>query len=46
MNTEQAYKTMAESNRIIEDFSIGKYALFTLVFLLEITICFALLYKI
>ncbi|MFZ2447009.1 MAG: hypothetical protein WAW37_11680 [Syntrophobacteraceae bacterium] len=41
MNTEQAYESMAEANRIIEDFSVKKYAVYTAIFLLEIAICFA-----
>ncbi len=46
MNTEQAYKSMEEANRIIEDFSVSKYAIYTLLFLIEIAICFAILQKI
>ncbi len=46
MNTEQAYGSMEKANRIIEDFSVGGYAFYTLVFLLEIAACFALFYMI
>ncbi len=45
-STEQALDTMAEANRIIEDFPIGKYALYTILFLIEIAICFAVVYAI
>ncbi len=31
MDTEQAYGKMQEANRIIEDFPIGKYALYTVI---------------
>ena len=41
MDTEQAYAKMQEANRIIEDFPIGKYALYTILFLVEIALCFA-----
>lgn len=44
MSTEQAYRAMEEANHIIEDFSVGRYALYTLAFLTEIALCFALLY--
>lgn len=44
MNTEQAYDSMAEANRIIEDFSMGKHAFYTMVFLFEIAACFAVFY--
>ncbi len=46
MNTERAYETMAEANRIIEDFSPSKYAFYVTVFLIEIALCFVLLYSI
>ncbi len=46
METEQAYGQMAEANRIIEDFPIGKYALYTILFLVEIAICFGIIYSI
>jgi len=46
METAQAYSTMEEANRIIEDFSVRKYALYTLLFLLEIAACFGILYVI
>jgi hypothetical protein len=45
MNTELAYKKMQEANRIIEDFPVGKYALYTALFLVEIAICFAIIYS-
>ena len=45
MDTEQAYSRMEEANRIIEDFSVGKYALYTILFLAEIAICFAVVYS-
>ena len=35
-----AVQTMAEANRIIEDFSTVKYGLYALLFLLEIALCF------
>ncbi|MDR3566823.1 MAG: hypothetical protein P4L43_02230 [Syntrophobacteraceae bacterium] len=40
MDTDKAYSTMREANRIIEDFPIGKYALYSLLFLAEIALCF------
>jgi hypothetical protein len=46
MDTEHAYGKMKESNRIIEDFPIGKYALYTILFLVEIAICFAIVHSI
>ncbi|MEN6438423.1 MAG: hypothetical protein ABFD97_07565 [Syntrophobacter sp.] len=46
MNTEQAYGSMEEANRIIEDFPVSRYAFYTLVFLLEIAACFTLFYMI
>lgn len=46
MDTEQAYGKMEEANRIIEDFSTGRYALYTVLFLVEIAICFAIVYAI
>ncbi len=45
MNTELAYKKMQQANRIIEDFPVGKYALYTVLFLAEIAICFAIVYS-
>lgn len=45
MDTAKAYGTMEEANRIIEDFPVGRYAIYTVAFLVEIAICFALLYK-
>ena len=46
MDTEKAYARMREANRIIEDFPVGKYALLTVLFLVEIAICFAVVYSI
>lgn len=45
-STEQATKTMQEANRIVEDFSTNKYAIYTVLFLIEIAICFYVLSKI
>lgn len=45
MNTEQAYSLMAEANKIIEDFPVRKYALYTILFLLEIALCFGIVYS-
>ena len=41
MDTDKAYARMQEANRIIQDFSMGKYALYALLFLAEIAVCFA-----
>jgi len=46
MDTEQAYGEMEEANRIIEDFPVGRYALYTMLFLGEIAICFAIIHYI
>jgi hypothetical protein len=46
MDTDQAYATMEEANQIIEDFPVSKYAIYTILFLLEIALCFAVLYAI
>ena len=46
MDTDKAYSIMREANRIIEDFPIGKYALYSLLFLAEIAACFAVVYSI
>ncbi len=46
MDTDKAYSTMREANRIIEDFPIGKYALYSLLYLAEIAACFAVVYAI
>jgi hypothetical protein len=35
-----AKQVMQEANRIIEDFSLEKYALFSILFLIEIALCF------
>ncbi len=43
MNTAQAYDKMQAANRIIEDFPIGKYALYAILYLTEIALCFAVL---
>jgi hypothetical protein len=45
MNTDQAYSSMAEANKIIEDFPVRKYALYTFLFLLEIALCFGFVYS-
>ncbi|MCE5335745.1 MAG: hypothetical protein LLG06_14275 [Desulfobacteraceae bacterium] len=42
MDTTQAYGRMEEANRIIEDFPVRKYALYTVLFLLEIAACFGI----
>jgi hypothetical protein len=44
MDTDKAYSRMSEANRIIEDFPIGKYALYSLLFLAEIAACFVVVY--
>ena len=46
MDTEKAYSRMQEANRIIEDFPVGKYALLTVLFLVEVAICFAIVYSV
>ncbi|MDR3554200.1 MAG: hypothetical protein P4L55_05560 [Syntrophobacteraceae bacterium] len=46
METDKAYSRMAEANRIIEDFPMGKYALYSLLFLAEIALCFLAVYVI
>ena len=46
MDTKQAYGRMEKANRIIEDFPVGKYALYTVMFLAEVAICFAIFYAI
>ena len=40
MNTAEANNVMQEANRIIEDFSPERSALYTLLFLVEIGLCF------
>ncbi len=35
-----ATQVMKEANRIIEDFSLEKYAIYTVLFLVEIALCF------
>jgi hypothetical protein len=42
MDTAQAYDKMQEANRIIEDFPFGKYALYAILYLSEIALCFAI----
>ncbi len=44
MDTEQAYGRMQEANRIIEDFPIGKYAFYAVLYLAEIAACFAIVH--
>ncbi len=46
MDTDKAYSTMKEANRIIEDFPMGKYALYSFLFLMEIAACFLAVYVI
>jgi hypothetical protein len=46
VNTEQAYAKMDEANRIIEDFPMGKYAIYTILFLTEVALCFVIAYAI
>jgi len=46
IDTEQAYCEMQKANRIIEDFPIEKYALYTILFLAEIALCFAIIHYI
>jgi hypothetical protein len=43
MDTAQAYGKMQEANRIIEDFPIGKYALYAILYLAEIALCFTII---
>ena len=45
MDTEQAYSKMREANRIIENFPVGKYFLYTALFLAEVAVCFAIAYS-
>ncbi len=40
MDTAEAYRKMEEANKIIQDFSIGQYALYLFAFLLETALCF------
>jgi hypothetical protein len=39
-DTPEAVQTMAEANRIIEDFSTMKYGIYAVLFLLQIALCF------
>lgn len=36
----EATQIMQEANRIIEDFSVGQFAVYTSLFLVEIALCF------
>jgi hypothetical protein len=45
MDTAKAYGRMEEANRIIEDFPVKKYAIYTILFLVEIAICFAVILR-
>lgn len=40
MESSKALEVMEEANRIVEDFSLNKFVLFTILFLLEIAACF------
>jgi hypothetical protein len=40
MDEAGAVRNMAEANRIIEDFSTFKYALYAVLFLVQIALCF------
>ena len=41
METEsRAIGVMKEANRIIEDFTVSRYALYTVLFLVQIGLCF------
>ncbi|NLI34508.1 MAG: hypothetical protein GX422_17250 [Deltaproteobacteria bacterium] len=40
MEESKALPVMEEANRILEDFSISQFTLFTLIFLIEIAVCF------
>lgn len=40
MESSKALEVMEEANRIVEDFSLNKFVLFTILFLLEIVACF------
>ncbi len=42
MNTVEANEVMQEANRIIEDFPVQKFVLYTVLFIVEIGLCFAL----
>ena len=39
MTTEEATQVMGEANRIIEDFPVGKYAVYLFAFAAEIAFC-------
>jgi hypothetical protein len=40
MDTAQASQVMQQANKIIEDFSVGKYALYLFIFAIETALCF------
>lgn len=40
MEESAALDVMKEANRIIEDFSVNKFVVFTILFLIEIAACF------
>lgn len=40
METSAAKQVMEEANRIIEDFPVSRYALYTILFLVEVAACF------
>ncbi|NTU48107.1 MAG: hypothetical protein HGA84_03765 [Syntrophobacteraceae bacterium] len=40
MEESKALEVMEEANRIIEDFSLNKFVVFTILFLIEIAACF------
>lgn len=40
MDTAEAYAKMQEANEIIQDFSIGQYALYLILFLIETAVVF------
>ncbi len=46
MDTDKAYGTMEEANRIFEDMPVRKYAIYSILFLLEIAACFGIVYVI
>ncbi len=43
--SEPAIKAMQNANQIIEDFTINKYAIYTVLYLVEIALCFYVLSK-
>ncbi|MFP5212111.1 MAG: hypothetical protein ACLGPL_01905 [Acidobacteriota bacterium] len=40
MNTAEANQVMQEANKIIEDFSVRQYAVYTLFYGIQIALCF------